>query len=195
MKKILLLLLLFCGITFFSEAQLTVSGTGDPYYNTNPLQVYTLGGSPNFLVPDAGTNVYTLYQGTLQGGIRLWVYLFRMNNFWYFANYAIAGQAAGNGLFKKYKFYSTSIDPPCDGPWGSPNTTVIPFVDVHIAGTSCFTPPLILSTTLNPTNLQIPALTAALIATIPNPQPGMMVWDLTNQCLKIYNGTAWVCIP
>ncbi len=195
MKKNLLVSLLFCGITLLTNAQLKVSGTGDPYYNTGSLQVYSLGGLPSFYAADAGTNVYTLYQGILQGGIQLWVYIIRINNYWYFANYAIAGGAAGNGLFKKYKFYSTSIDPPCDGPWGSPNANAIPFVDVQITGTSCFQYPSIPNSGLYPNYFQFPALTPAQIAAIPNPQSGMAVWDLVNQCLKIYTGAIWKCIP
>lgn len=41
--------------------------------------------------------------------------------------------------------------------------------------------------------LTIPNLSTQQILAIPNPKHGSMVYDLTENCTKIYNGTAWKC--
>jgi hypothetical protein len=49
-------------------------------------------------------------------------------------------------------------------------------------------------TLCNGCELSLPQLTATDITAIASPQKGMLVYDLTNNCLKLYNGTGWVCL-
>jgi hypothetical protein len=199
MKKNLLLSLFFCGITFFSEAQLTVSGTGGASgYPTND-GTYLLLNPPNSSTVDAGTNVY--YQLFSGGGCHGGYYIFRKQNFWYFSEdysctsyippYTVTNVSRN---ILKYQFFSTSINPPCLGPWErlqAPGT----FIHITMSGVTCFQYPSTPNSGLYPNYFQFPALTPTQIATIPNPQPGMAVWDTVNQCLKIYTGAIWRCIP
>ncbi|MCU0340296.1 MAG: hypothetical protein MUE30_10445 [Spirosomaceae bacterium] len=50
------------------------------------------------------------------------------------------------------------------------------------------------ATILNPLYLSVPQLTANSISGIIAPQRGMLVFDLTNNCLKVYNGMTWKCL-
>ena len=54
--------------------------------------------------------------------------------------------------------------------------------------------PSVKSTLILPNILTVPQLIATEIAAIASPQKGMLAFDTTNNCLKLYNGTAWVCI-
>lgn len=50
------------------------------------------------------------------------------------------------------------------------------------------------STVILPNILSVPQLTATEISATSSPQKGMLAFDTTNNCLKLYNGTAWVCL-
>lgn len=54
--------------------------------------------------------------------------------------------------------------------------------------------PSVKSTLILPNILTVPQLIATDIAAITSPQKGMLAFDTTNNCLKLYNGTAWVCL-
>lgn len=204
MKKTLLLSLFFCGLSLIINAQLTLTGTGGTYWDTNNTgynNIYTPTNAAIIALPspnviDAGTNIYSY---SIYSPLRDHKFIVRMNNFWYIGEHAPVGGINTQVYFQlsfKYKFYSTSINPPCEGPWEkltAPNIGT--FLNLTVSGTTCFQYSSIPNSGSYPNYFQFPALTPAQIAAIPNPQPGMAVWDLVNQCLKIYTGAIWKCIP
>ena len=53
------------------------------------------------------------------------------------------------------------------------------------------------SVTITPSitgNIQNTRLTNVQILAIPNPQQGMMAYDMTYSCLRVFNGTEWCCM-
>jgi hypothetical protein len=44
-------------------------------------------------------------------------------------------------------------------------------------------------------NIKVPNLNYDQIAAIPNPQKGMIAYDTTLECLRVYDGTRWNCLP
>jgi hypothetical protein len=50
------------------------------------------------------------------------------------------------------------------------------------------------SSTSGPGGFVPPAMTTTAILAIPMPVIGTLIWDITAMCLKVYNGTAWVCL-
>ncbi len=50
------------------------------------------------------------------------------------------------------------------------------------------------SSTSGPSGFVPPAMTTADILALPMPALGTVIWDITVMCLKVFNGTAWVCL-
>lgn len=42
-------------------------------------------------------------------------------------------------------------------------------------------------------NIKVPNLTYSQIVSIPNPETGMVAYDISYNCLRFYNGTQWIC--
>lgn len=51
-----------------------------------------------------------------------------------------------------------------------------------------------ISSTSGPSGFVPPAMTTAAILALPMPALGTLVWDITAMCLKVFNGTTWVCL-
>lgn len=49
------------------------------------------------------------------------------------------------------------------------------------------------TTTIRPNVVSNPQLSYDAIVALPSPQRGDTVYDLTFNCLRVYNGTKWVC--
>jgi hypothetical protein len=47
---------------------------------------------------------------------------------------------------------------------------------------------------LTPATISLPQQSNSQISSIPSPQPGMMTWSTDDNCVKVYNGTAWNCL-
>ena len=204
MKKILLFsLLLFAKCAF---GQLTVSGSGNiggftydsPTGNAYNLTSLTTIGSVAGWMPDAGTHTYIMF--TSAGGICtgcITYYIFRMGGYWYFAQSWTASLTGHvESLSFKSLYQSTAIDPPCTALWtrlvssGGP----LGILYITISGTSCEASLLIPSASILPNVISLPLQTTAQINAYPLPKVGMIVYDVTAGCMKIYNGVTWKCV-
>jgi hypothetical protein len=162
MKKTILFFL-FIGITYFSKAQLSVSGT--PIYgNTAGGNVFTLGivntpfpSFPSQFTPDIGTNAYTrlVGNGMPTGSPYYYEIIVRIGGYWYIGNYGYFPSDLNptstrfRSMWYRTKNISTDIDPPCFEIWDRVSfnqstyvsTPLNNFFNVTITGTTCMVTP------------------------------------------------------
>lgn len=199
MKKILFILLFLGFQTSFG--QLFFNGS----YSLDPIP-YTYA--------DAGTNSYTYSQpATGYGcGASFNYKFFRYDGYWYILETSVCG----NYLRNRSQFKSYTPNPPCTAMWYStfaglngvlwtpslpviaPNhpavtSTAVPQLE-NIVGIACTIVTSVLSGTMTATYFLPPSLTTVDILAIVSPPTGALVWDITVGCLKVFNGTAWVCL-
>lgn len=70
-------------------------------------------------------------------------------------------------------------------------------VTITMTGECSSAPPIpqsIQAITMTPTSLSLPNLTTAQINSITSPSIGSLVWNLDDNCVKVYNGTSWNCL-
>ena len=217
MRQKLLFSVLFLTISFISNAQLTVTGSTtyavSESNDTPSGTFYTLStgifsGAPGSILPfvkDPGSNLYAR-DGSF-GGVYVQFLIIRMGNYWYLGNKNFIYPSSSNQLKLRYPVPTSSIDPPCSGVWevgyltGVSSGGVATFSPdgnyrtVTIAGTSCSVippPPSALRTYSS--SVGLPQLTYAQIINITSPITGMMIYNTTNNCVSIYNGTSWGCM-
>jgi hypothetical protein len=183
MKKMYFLMsLLALGATAHAQI-VTVSGASNTILNnTYPL---CNSGFPctTAEAKDAGTDSYVV--DVPASGFPLNKYqIYRNAGTWKFARvYLCSGCTSPS-----FQFFDTVVSnttkPPCN--WGN---------GITLTG-DCVTPAptSVKATTILPTVVSVPQLIATDIAAIASPQKGMLVYDLTNNCLKVYNGTLWKCL-
>jgi hypothetical protein len=154
---------------------------------------------------DAGTNAYkcTIYIPSL-GSIDL--HMFRYDGYWYQTEYPYGLSLGAPRVKYRTSAQVLSTEPPCSATWFLINQSWVINFTTHpalsvgsvpeslmITGTGC-TNQVNTSVTILPNGIVVPVSTTSSINTIQNPAVGMIIYDLTVACLKIYNGSAWVCI-
>lgn len=187
-----LILILF---SFGISAQITITGS-----NSQDGTYLLTGNTTGVGLFDAGTNYYT---ATVNGpGLLINQIVKRENNFWQHRLYVQSASPTLNYQTHKLVLPSTSneTNPPCGGVWettdqlGNGTGT---FLYITITGT-CSTvnnpPPPRLAGTTTPFGYLLPAFYDFDISSIPSPLAGQMIWDITNACVKVYDGTTWNCI-
>lgn len=197
MKKLRLLYLFFLSTTL-AHAQLTLTGTGQLWVDSQPGTTYDLytGAIPaTFGVPDAGTNVYLWTHGTFYpfGGL-INVYIMRIGGYWYIKEADYLAPPSGSYFSQVYKYIlpSTAIDPPCYAATSIGTTTTVgPAISMTGIGCSGTPPPVFRSAVMTPTSMVLPRLTTAEITAIVAPASGMMVFDINALKIKVYDGFAW----
>ena len=201
------------------NAQLTVTGTvansnaNNIGYDTPVGQFYTFyptgalpaGPITNILplVKDPGSNLYAI-NSDLQGYFYQYKLIVRIGNYWYLGYKVFIYQSSSVSLQLRFPIQTNSVDPPCSGLWeggiyGGPQTFTGngTYQMVTIAGTTCST-----NNPINPSpfnifsnSISIPSLNYGQIINIPLPiTTGTMVYNTTNNCVSIYNGTSWSCL-
>lgn len=171
--------------------QLTyTSSCGENFYTTNVT--YSVGYASYPFTADPGTNIYGYDFNANPGILRFRV--FRSNNHW-----TIAGAYNTNQTVQFVSLdFSNEIDPPCDGLWEKYTNNVAggSLCQIIFSGTTCMTSPDPNSTHFEalPQRVQMPRLITPLINQLPNPTRGMMVYDLTENCLKVYDNDSWECV-
>jgi hypothetical protein len=218
MKQRLLFSILFFAISLMSNAQLTVTGTGANNANaiigfdTSVGQFYTfyptgaLPGGPitNIfpLVKDPGSNLYAINTDLL-GYYYQYKFIVRIGNYWYLGYKVFIFPSSNVSLQLRYPVQTNNIDPPCSGLWeersnnGTSFTGNSTYQMVTIAGATCST-----NNPINPSqftifsnSVSLPSLNYGQIINIPPPiTTGTMVYNTTNNCISIYNGTSWSCL-
>jgi hypothetical protein len=194
MKKIVLLFyLVSCVLQVKAQ---TVNVLDSPVTGANIT--YTLNNSGSFqyttIQPkDVGTDAY--FSANPVNSVTGQYQIYRNNGFW------IIGRIICNGCTSPtinlyYQTSSNGTKPPCSNNWipvgGGGNFNII-----NLSGDCIPTAPPVTSvksSTILPTVLSVPRLIASDVAAIVSPQKGMLVYDLTYNCLKLYNGTEWVCM-
>jgi hypothetical protein len=190
MPKIIILLL----IGFSSFAQITISGASQ-FDNPYPLETYIILGTASPTDPDThvyGNNYFIFALGQ-------WVR--RANNHWQIGSgwsgssaIPIPGSTIGYETLNSFN----TIDPPCTALWNimSNGIPVGNPVTLTITGNACNNTTSIFSqsTVINPNNIQLAVLTNAQILEIPNPKLSMIVFDLDNFRIMLYNGISWNCL-
>lgn len=166
----------------------------DGTYSQNGSTIYPSNNK------DTGTNHYSI--NSYSAGISQTI--IRESNQW--KHYVTV---SGSGSFLTYTLHlpstSNENDPPCAGIWErynpqNPGGSTGEYHYVTMTGNSCSTfnnpPPTLPSQafTMTPSNIQLARYFDTDIPTIPTPQAGMMIWDITNSCVKVYNGTTWNCL-
>ena len=184
MKKIGLLLFLFCQVMTYkiASAQITYGGVTYPLTGTSTdgSNIYGFTGSA---LPRYGFQRYP-------------------DGYWYYI--------ADLGYGQKFVFSRTAVpylttDPPCNVVWITatrfdltidlflPIATYNPGGSYYLMTGTC-SPISSSSSYSGPFGFVPPSLTSAEIAALVTPALGTLVWDITVMCLKVYNGTAWVCL-
>lgn len=211
MKKIIIRFLLsivflapFGGCGLF--AQITISGsTTYPALNLTFNQSSIIPYSNCYILSDAGTNLYkaSVYVPPVSGvpGYNIDYYIIRRSNRWF-----IEGFNYLNSTYPSYYVYyesqiSTDINPPCNDIWRIWSGYCVPLGGFSLTPTGTNISTLILSglcvsvptvsTTICPNVLQLPQQTTAQILAIPSPKKGMIVFDVSTNTIKVYNGAAW----
>lgn len=205
MKKILFSMVFLCNYAF---AQITISGsTTYPALNLTFSPVSSVPPTDCYVTfNDAGTNVYKASvlipaSGTTPA-YRIDYYISRRNNYWHIEGFNYLNPNPHN----YYVYYvaqntSTDINPPCNTIWKIYTGNCFPYGGFSIAYTGNTTSSLILSGTCSsapisttlicPDVFQLPQRTSLQINSISTPKKGMMVFDVTANTVKFYNGAAW----
>lgn len=197
MRKQILFILLLSNIC---HAQITISGSSITGIN----QTFGLSSSGAFtsacatgLTPhDAGANIYSVNDPSNPS---LNYTIVRRGGYWH-----IEGHFGGGGYLIYYKSLSPSTDPnpPCNITWGIYTGSCYYGYGISYTGTNtstlllsgtCVSVPMV-STTICPNVLQLPQQTTAQILAIPSPKKGMIVFDVTANVIKLYNGAVWKTI-
>ena len=178
-KSILLILSYFAVMPLF--AQITVTGASIAGANTT----YNLGTAQTVQVfnSDAGTSLYSNIPFTSYSQMPPYYEMYRIyrvGGVWRL-DQARVSASVGVTITTLHTLSSNLNNPPCD--WGN---------GVLLAGTCGELP--VQSTTISPGFITIPQFSSAAISALALPQKGMLVFDTTNNCLKLYNGTAWKCL-
>lgn len=190
MKKMLLFLAFIVGFIQSKAQTNTVTGaTTTPAVN----KTYTLCNGCGFSyttaeIKDAGTDAYF---DVPTSGIPFDQYqIYRNNGQWKLAQVAMCMGCTSPQTYIYYKVTANTNKPPCNTSWTVGNTANVE--NIALTGDCVnLAPPSVNATTILPNVLTLPQLTAAEIAAITSPQKGMIVFDTSNNCLKLYNGTAW----
>jgi hypothetical protein len=206
MKKTLFLILSFLALE--TNAQLTASGwtgLGNLGYNSStPTDLWQATPSPGVygggqgLIPvtaDAGTTIYQKNTNCNTGACG--AILIRINGYWTIIFGAADVFSPFTWLYK-YRTLSTSTEnhPPCNPTWlewNGTNTSGSPF-STMFSGNTCIQPLPMISSNLLPNLIQLPNLSTSQINAIPNPQAGMITFDISEFCMKLYDGVVWKCI-
>lgn len=192
MRTLLKAVIALCLLCFSAHSQITVTqpvglsagiqGTYQPAPNM----------SPSSLSADNGTTIYRKvnYLGTAV----IYQFIFRQNNRWKQGIYG-TGDVPSNNEFINLEtlFLSTAINPPCNAYWNDMTNTSV--YQVFISGTTC-------TDELSPTSyfealpqfVQLPTAVTTIINQQPAPKNGMMVYDLTAHCVKVYSNGQWKCL-
>lgn len=197
MKKTLFILLLFCN---YAIAQITISGSSIAGLN----QTFAFASSGAFtsacatgLTPhDAGANIYSVNDPSYSS---LTYTIVRRGGYWH-----IEGHFGGGGYLIYYKSLTTSTDPnpPCNITWGIYTGYCYYGYGITYTGTNtstlllsgtCVSVPMV-SATICPNVVQLPQQTTAQISAIASPKKGMIVFDVSANVLKVFNGAVWKVI-
>jgi hypothetical protein len=192
MKKIVLFVCLFFCI--YQANSQTVTVLNSPVSTANIA--YNLNNSGSFQytpieIKDAGTDAY--FSADPVNSVNGQYQIYRNNGFWKIGRVVCNG-CSSPSISLYYQTFANTTKPPCANNWmpvgGGGGLNII-----NLTG-DCISPgpTSIKSTTVLPTVLSLPQLTATDISNIATPTKGMLVFDLTNNCLKLYNGTTWVCL-
>jgi hypothetical protein len=213
MKQKLLFSILFFAISLMGNAQLTVTGntgfetSAGQFYTFNPTGTFPPGAITNIspLVKDPGSNLYSINADLLGVNYR-YNLIIRIGNYWYLG-YKVFLYPPTLLVSLEFRFpvQTNSIDPPCSGLWegrngGVPSQNFVgngTYQMVTIAGATCST-----NNPINPSpfnifsnSVSLPSLNYGQIINIPPPiTTGTMVYNTTNNCVSIYNGTSWSCL-
>ena len=144
--------------------------------------------SPSSFVADAGTNVYRDASGTIAGFYR---YVFRQNNKWKIGAYYASTPA--QSILAETEGVSTKVNPPCNAYWKDMVNGAV--FQVLISGNSCtdeLTPGSYFEAL--PQYVQLPTAVTTVINQLLAPKNGMMVYDLTAHCVKVYSNGQWKCL-
>jgi hypothetical protein len=161
-----------------SYAQITVTGASVTGANTT----YNLGTAETVQVfnSDAGTSLYSNIPFTsysqMPSSYQMYR-IYRIGGVWKLDEVKV-NASTGVTITDLHTISSNSNNPPCN--WGN---------GVLLAGTCEQLP--VQSTTISPGFITIPQFPYAAISAITTPQRGMMVYDITNECLRYYNGSVW----
>jgi predicted RNA-binding Zn-ribbon protein involved in translation (DUF1610 family) len=172
---------IFCSVSVGQT--ITVSGAS----NTNLNKTYTLCNGCGFAyttveVKDVGTDSY--FDGPVSGLPFDQYQIYRKDGTWKFAKTYMCGSCTSPSTAIYNTIASNTTKPPCD--WGN---------GISLTG-DCVSSGLtsVKAMTVLPTAVTLPQLTATDIEAITSLQKGMLVYDLTNDCVKFYNGTNWKCV-
>jgi hypothetical protein len=181
MKKITLFTCLLCITSFMSYAQLTPSCPCAINAAVFNLITPATSTNPAYYMAQPGPKFHLGRQLDTSDGQNKW---------------SIVYESPGGFVAQYYKTSSNnSLQPPCNEMWEVVGSNPKTYISINFTGNTCTSLPLFYNTNLNPSFTQLPNLTSNMIAAIPNPQAGMMVWDISLNCLKVYTGTSWSCTP
>jgi hypothetical protein len=199
MKKTLFILLLFCN---YANAQITISGSSIAGIN----QTFAFASSGAFhstcaggLTPnDVGANIYAVNDPAFSSNSLRYT-IVRRAGYWH-----IEGHYGSGAYLIYYKSLSPSTDPnpPCNITWGIYTGNCYYGYGITYTGTNtstlllsgtCVSVPMV-SATICPNVVQLPQQTTAQVSAIASPQKGMIVFDVSANVLKVFNGAVWKTI-
>lgn len=155
---------------------------------------YTLNNSGSFQyttieVKDSGTDSYFTADAVFSATGQYQIY--RNSGNWKVGRVICNGCSTPTTTIY-YTLTNNSTKPPCTGTWTklSGGTEALSLTGDCVASG----PSSVKASVVLPMALSLPQLTATDISAIASPQKGMLVYDLTNNCVKLYNGTLWKCL-
>ena len=183
MKKLLTIasFIFFCYV--HAEAQITLAPGCITGNNTLVYYLFSNNGNVPLGTGDAGTNVYRY---AFDPSKTIFFYIYRQNGIWKHTT------GSGNVVHTTLQV-SNSPDPPCNGWWKNASSGIACFQS--ISGTTCDNSYQdITSSEFMPQYVRMAAMPTTALTQISPARDGMMVYDLTSQCVRVYANGSWECL-
>ncbi|WP_028524454.1 hypothetical protein [Runella limosa] len=171
----------FCFALAPLHAQVSVVGATILSANTS----YNVGTSSNSQVfnSDAGSTIYIDVPWSLSSPVPFTQHrIYRVNSTWKLDKVFIG--ANGPTITPLYAKAGTDPTPPCD--WGNGLLLTGTCIGQSSQPTQ--------ATTITSNYMVIPQLSSSAISSLSSPPKGALIFDTTNNCLRLYNGTEWKCL-
>lgn len=192
MKKYLLSLCfsLILATSVFSQVQLiNVNG----YTGGSPLpQTFNLVSNIDHFTHDAGTNKFLVNVYSMNAS-NVYRFIFRQNGIWKIGDYGFGldfpGGLSNINLVSTQN--SSSNNPPCVGNWQTTSGAVFQF---DFTGMCANTATEGYFSEIQTNFIQLPRAVTLVINQISNPRNGMMVYDITSNCVRVFANGTWKCL-
>lgn len=189
-KSAIILFMVIFAMPVFSQVTL-INYNG--YTGGSPTpQLFPLVSNIDHFTHDVGTNKFVANVYSMNAS-NVYRFIFRQNGIWKIGDYGFGPDFPGglSNINLVSTQTSTSINPPCVGNWQTISGAVY---QLEFTGMCNNDPVSGQFSELQYNYIQLPRAVTVVINQIPNPQNGMMIYDLTSNCVRVYTNGIWKCL-